>query len=168
MNITRTITSLLLLVLPAVAGDNPMTSMLAKHWQTSKEFTIAVAEQMPAENYSFKPNPAQMSFGEQMAHIASANAFFFSIPGGAKSPIGKPADYEKATVIKMLNDSFDYCANLLPAFTPEQLHKTYDSPDGKMTGIEIILFALDHTTHHRGQTEVYLRVKNIKPTDYRY
>jgi uncharacterized damage-inducible protein DinB len=164
--------ALLLLALglaPLVAQENPLMSKLAAHWKTSKEFTIAVANQMPAENYSFKPNPEQMSFGEQMAHIAGANAYFYALMNGDKPPSSeKPANFEKATVVKMLNDSFDSTAKILSQATPEQLHKTYKTPDGEMTGFELILFAMDHTTHHRGQCEVYLRVKNIKPTDYRF
>lgn len=160
--------SVAMLAAPLFAQENPLLAKLATHWNTSKQFTLAVAEQMPPADYSFKPNAAEMSFGEQMAHIASANAYFFSILSGDKSPIGKPADFQKTTVEKMLNDSFDYCAGILPKLSDEQLHKTYETPDGKMTGIEVILFALDHTSHHRGQTEVYLRVKNIKPTDYQF
>lgn len=150
------------------AQENPMMAKLADHWKTSKQFTLAVADQMPPGDYSFKPNPEQMSFGEQMAHIATSNGYFFSLLAGEKSPIGKPADYQKATIAKLLNDSYDYCAAIFPKLTAEQLHKTYETPDGKMTGFEIILFAMDHTSHHRGQTEVYLRVKNIKPTDYQF
>ena len=157
-----------LAVAPVFAQENPLMAKLATHWNTSKTFTLAVADQMPTADYSFKPNAAEMSFGEQMAHIATANAYFFSAITGEKSPIAKPADYTKATVMKLLGDSFDYCAAIMPKLTAEQLHNTYDTPDGKMTGIEIILFAMDHTAHHRGQTEVYLRVKNIKPTDYQF
>ena len=160
--------SLLIVVAAPLLAQSTVKDALIKHWKTSGEFTIAVAEAMPADSYNFRPNPAEMSFGEQMAHIATANAYFFSVLTGEKSPIGKPADYQKATVEKLLNDSFDYCAAMFPKLTDEQLHKTYDTPDGKMTGIEVILFSMDHTAHHRGQTEVYLRVKNIKPTDYQF
>src|ERR1700682_5899123 len=124
--------ALLLLALgiaPLVAQENPMRDRLAAHWKTSKEFTIAVANQMPAESYSFKPNPEQMSFGEQMAHIATSNAYFYSLLTGEKPPVGKPADYEKATVLKLLNDSSDYTAKVLSQATPEPLHNTYKTPD---------------------------------------
>jgi uncharacterized damage-inducible protein DinB len=157
-----------LLAAPMFAEDNPLLSTLAAHWKTSKEFTLAVADQMPAESYNFKPNPEQMSFGEQMSHIAGANAYFFSLMTTGKPRMDKPANMEKATVMKTLADSFDYCAKILPTLTPEQLHKIYDTPDGKLSGFEIVLFSLEHTTHHRGQTEVYLRVKGIKPADYRF
>src|SRR5580704_14695140 len=100
----RLTTSLLIgaaLVLPALAQDE-INAKLAGHWKTSKKYMIALAEQMPAADYSFKPNAAEMSFGEQMAHIAGANSFFFATLSGQKDPIAKPANFEKATVLKML------------------------------------------------------------------
>ena len=61
----------------AVAG-NDFKTLFAKHWQISKEFTLAVAEAMPAEYYNFKPNPEEMSFGELMNHIAQSNSEAFA------------------------------------------------------------------------------------------
>jgi len=37
---------------------------LARHWKTSGGFTVAVAEKMPADGYTFKPNPEEMTFGQ--------------------------------------------------------------------------------------------------------
>lgn len=145
-------------------GDHNLTN----HWKTSKEFTLAVAGQMPAESYDFKLTPAQMSFGEQMAHIAESNGYFFSTVKGEKSPVKKPATLDKASVLKMLNESFDYSAAVLAAVTPEQLHKSQKGEGGEMTGAEMIMLAFDHTTHHRSACEMYLRAKNITPTDYRF
>jgi len=150
----------------AFAGD--ATQSMAAHWKKSKEYTLAIAEQMPAADYGFKPNPEEMSFGEQMAHIAGADGYFLSVLSGGKPPAGKPANFEKATVIALLNTSFDYAIHAVENATPAQLAKTYKTPDGEMTGTEIVYFGLDHTTHHRGQCVVYLRVKGIKPADYRY
>ena len=49
-----------------------------RDWQISKQFTIDVAAAMPADLYSYKPNPEEMSFGEQMIHIAVSNVFRFN------------------------------------------------------------------------------------------
>ena len=163
----------LLLVLayaPAFAGDSGETALrdkLAGHWKTSKEYTLAIAEQMPAESYSFKPNADQMTFGEQMAHIAGSNMYFISLIKGEKPPANSK-NFEKAAVLKMLNESFDTFAKGMSSLTAEQLQKTHKTPDGAMSGLEVIQFAMDHTTHHRGQCIVYLRVKGIKPADYRF
>ena len=163
----------LLLVLacaPAFAADSGETGLrdrLAGHWKTSKEYTLAIADQMPAVSYDFKPNADQMTFGQQMAHIAGANLYFMSIITGAKLP-AEPKEFGKVAVSQMLNESFDAFAKGMSSLTAEQLKKTYKTPDGDMSGLEVLQFCMDHTTHHRGQCIVYLRVKGIKPADYRF
>ena len=48
---------LVLLTVPALGAENDPKTMFAKHWQVAKEFSLAVAEAMPAEGYDFKPSP---------------------------------------------------------------------------------------------------------------
>jgi uncharacterized damage-inducible protein DinB len=167
----RFMTTLLLgvaLVLPVMAQDEGIPTVFVDHWKTSKKYMLALAEQMPAADYAFKPNPAEMSFGEQMAHIAGSNSFFFATLSGLKDPIAKPTNFDKATVLKTLNDSYDFCIAALAGLKHERMFQTFDSPAGKMTGMELLLLATDHTAHHRGQCIVYLRAKNIKPADYQF
>lgn len=52
--------------------------------------------------------------------------------------------------------------------TPAQLTKTYDSEEGKLTGVELLMALLDHTTHHRASAEMYLRTKGITPVEYEF
>jgi len=156
------------LVLPVMAQEGGIPAVIVDHWKTSKKYMLALAEQMPAEDYSFKPNPAEMSFGEQMAHIAGANSFFIATLSGQKDPIAKPTKFDKASVLKTLNDSYDFVIAALTGLDHERMHQTFDSPAGKMTGVELLLLATDHTAHHRGQCIVYLRAKNIKPADYQF
>ncbi|MGB6719645.1 MAG: hypothetical protein WBE72_02535 [Terracidiphilus sp.] len=42
-------------------AENDFKALFAKHWQISEEFTLAVAEAMPAESHDFKPNPEEMT-----------------------------------------------------------------------------------------------------------
>ena len=156
------------LMLPAFAQDNGIPTVLVDHWKTSKKYVLALADQMPAAEYGFKPNPEEMSFGEQLAHIAGANSFFFATLSGQKDPIAKPTKFDKASVLKTLNDSYDFCIAALAGLDHERMMQTFDSPAGKMTGMELLLLATDHTAHHRGQIIVYLRLKSIKPTEYRF
>jgi uncharacterized damage-inducible protein DinB len=145
-------------------------------WQVSKEFTIEVAEAMPADLYSFKPNPEEMTFGEQMIHIAGANVYRFHEITGIEPPsafnLAKPPAMDKATVLKLLGQSFDYVIDVLPKITPEQLQHTWHIPDWKgrpdPDGRAMIMNMFVHTAHHRAQCEVYLRVKGIKPPVYRF
>ena len=59
----------------AACGGNYLAlsfDMASNDWRISKQFTIAVAEKMPAELYDFKATPEERTFGEQMAHIAGS------------------------------------------------------------------------------------------------
>ncbi|MBV9157708.1 MAG: hypothetical protein JO097_15700 [Acidobacteriaceae bacterium] len=48
------------------------------------------------------------------------------------------------------------------------MHKSYTSEEGTMTGIDLVLMALDHSTHHRASAEMYLRAKGITPPTYEF
>jgi uncharacterized damage-inducible protein DinB len=145
-------------------------------WQISKQFTLGVANAMPAEFYNFKPNPDEMTFGEQMVHLAGSNIFRFNQITGIQPPFpfdpGKPAAADKQSVLKMLDQSFDYVISVLPQITPEQLKRTWHIPSWKgrpdPDGRAMILNMFVHTAHHRAQCDVYLRAKGIKPPDYEF
>jgi len=145
-------------------------------WQISKQFTIEVAQAMPAESYNFKPNADEMTFGEQMIHIAGSNVYRFNEITGIKPPFpldaDKPLPSDKENVLKLLDQSFDYVIGALPKITPEQLQRTWHIPSWKgrndPDGRTMILNMFVHTAHHRAQCEVYLRAKGIKPPDYTF
>jgi uncharacterized damage-inducible protein DinB len=164
----RLLVILAALAIPALCADETLIPMLTKHWQTSKAYTIAMAEAMPADGYASQPNPDEMTFAQQLAHLAGANALFFSKITGTPSPVGKPEKLDKASVIKMLNDSYDYVIKSMASLTPEQLGKEVDLGFAKMTGLEAIMSAMVHTAHHRGQCVVYLRVKGLRPAGYKF
>jgi uncharacterized damage-inducible protein DinB len=144
--------------LPAFSQENKMTQMLAKHWKTSRDLTLAVAEAMPESGYTFKPNAGEMSYGELMVHIALAQANYASRAAGEKSPLQKPEATDKATAIKLLNDSYSYCIGKIEALNDDKLSAAAEPLWGGFT----------HTAHHRGQAEVYLRVKDITPPTYKF
>ena len=150
-------------------------SEFVQDWKISKQFTLDVANAMPTEFYSFKPNPDEMTFGEQIVHMAGANAFRFAQITGSKPPFvfdpGKmPTD--KPSAVKMLEESFDYVLSVLPGITPEQLKRTWHIPSWKgrndPDGRAMILNMFVHTAHHRAQCEVYMRAKGIQPPDYTF
>jgi uncharacterized damage-inducible protein DinB len=166
-----------LLALTAPLFGQSAKDLFAKHWAKSKEFTLAVAEAMPAEQYSFRPNEVEMSFGQLMAHIATSNNGAFATVSGEKAPVAPekivagrkdPAAIDKATAIKYLTESFDFCLKLMSSL-PESTLSAEQGPEGrKMMGYERIWSYFTHTAHHRGQAEVYLRVKGIKPPAYTF
>jgi uncharacterized damage-inducible protein DinB len=149
-------------------GPSKYSAEFVKHWKTARELTLAVADAMPAENYDFKPNPEEMSFGEQMAHIAQANDSYCARMSGGKSPFVKPEKFDKAAVMKLVGESFDYCSEVITPLSDDQLSEM-KGPEGRQVSVrELTGGVLVHMAHHRGQTEVYLRLKNIKPPAYKF
>ena len=184
MRISPSMSAVALLALTAIASgvfaQSTVKDTLAKHWKTSGEFTVAVAEAMPAEDYNFKPNPDEMSFGQVMAHIAMADRGACANASGLPAPelpekiaawgkaTGVKPDIDKETAVPFLKDTFAFCDKAIASMTPEQLDKVVGPANRKMTGFEWLWAYFTHTAHHRGQAEVYLRVKGIKPPDYRF
>ena len=137
-------------------------------WRTSKNFTLAVAEAMPAESYDYKPNPEELSFGQLMVHIAAQNSDSCASATGTK-PLAEPAATDRPTAIKFLTETFDKCAKELDAMPPEQLNKEVYKFQGKpVLASEALWYTFTHMAHHRGQAEVYLRMENMKPPAYRF
>jgi len=137
----------------------------AKHFGALSKLSVAVAQAMPAEQYGFRPHPESMDFGQLMSHIATTNYQFCAGLKDADLPdLPSPAD--KDAVVKFVSDSFDYCSAVIPNLTEEQLTKTHNSPDGRLPGREILLAMYIHVAHHRGQAEIYLRDKGIRPPSY--
>jgi hypothetical protein len=64
----------------------PATAQAVPHGEGAKQFTLDVANAMPAEFYDFRPSAEEMTFGEQMAHIADGNVFRFEQITGVQPP----------------------------------------------------------------------------------
>jgi len=156
-----------LAMLPAAAQSN-FQATIVKHLTTSRDFTLKVAEAMPAADYGYKLTPPQMSFAEQMTHLSQGLVYFLSQFSGEKPNPGKPKSESKEDVVAFVRQSFDNAIATVQKLTPEQLEKTYKSEAGTSTGTELLLGMLDHTTHHRASAEMYLRSKGITPPEYQY
>jgi uncharacterized damage-inducible protein DinB len=157
-----------LVAAPLAAEGGNVKAMFLKHWQTAKEFTLAVADAMPAEGYDFKPNPEEMSFGRLMIHIADQNSDSCASATGTE-PLEAPTATDKHTAIQFLNDTFDKCAREVGALPPEQwTREAYKFQGQPVTAQEALWYTFTHMAHHRGQAEVYLRVRNIKPPAWRF
>ena len=171
-------TLLLALTIPVVAQTTVKDAMV-KHWKTSADFTIAVAKAMPAGHYSFKPAPEEMSFGQLMAHIAGVNQGACANASGLARPALTPkiaewskdtlkVEIDRETALTFLASSFEFCNTAVEAMTAERFDKVTGPANRNLTGFEWLWGYFTHTAHHRGQAEVYLRVKGIKPPDYAF
>ncbi len=168
----KTLCILLALVTSGVssvlAQDSSFQATVAKHLRISRDFSLKVAEAMPEDGYDFKLTPAQMSFGGQLTHMSQGLTYYLSSFAGEMPHTQKPKSDSKADVIAFIKVSFDEAIAKVSKLTPDQLSKSYKSQEGSMTGLELLLGMLDHTTHHRASAEMYLRAKGITPPEYQF
>jgi uncharacterized damage-inducible protein DinB len=109
-----------------------------------------------------------MSFAQQMVHLSQALSVFVSPFSGQDPKPSKPASMSKKDVIAFIGTSYDAAIAQVSKLTPEQISKTYQSEEGSMTGLELLMAMLDHSTHHRASAEMYLRAKGITPAEYQF
>jgi len=150
----------------AAKAQASATGEYAKHFAALSQLSVAVAKAMPPDQYGFRPHPESMDFGQLMSHIATTNYQFCAGLKDSDTP-KLPSPIVKDDVVKFLSDSFDYCSGVISSLSEEQLRNAHNSPDGRLSGREVLLAMYIHVAHHRGQAEIYLRDKGIKPPPYR-
>jgi uncharacterized damage-inducible protein DinB len=136
-----------------------VVQQLQARWIASSDYTRAVAEQMPGDKYSFRPTPEQMAFAQQLLHIAEQNQLIFHEMLGIAPPDTKQGAAAKADVMARLKETTATGLDVL------QKHSARSTDVAVL--INGMMLALDHTTHHRGQAIVYLRLNGVTPPEYR-
>ncbi len=107
--------SALVLLLPLAASAQGGPESVSKHFNrfvaSHTKILIDAAEAMPADKYSFKPTPAQWTFGKIIAHMAGDNRITCSAIAGApadKSP-EPSATASKDELVAALKSSLTFC-----------------------------------------------------------
>src|SRR5438034_2036277 len=115
-----------LLLLPRVSSaqqSNPVADAFRDYAKQSAKNLIAAAEEFPADKYSFKPTPAQMSVADIIVHLARGNDFFCSSLGGGKAPTRTKvaATDSKDMLVARLKETFAYCSTALATVDDSKL-----------------------------------------------
>lgn len=145
-----------------------MAAVVKSMHATIRRNLAEAAENMPTEEYVFKPTPQVRSFGELIGHVAGANFFFCSQAKAEQSPA--TANYEKATgkaaLVKALNDSLAYCDDAYAAATDANFSGLVRiaGPGNKQAARgAVLVFNTTHNNEHYGNIVVYLRLKGHVP-----
>ena len=104
-----------LFVSQPASAQTDIKAIVVKHLTTSRDFTLKVADQMPEADYGFKLTPPQMSFAEQMAHLASDQAGLLAPFSTEKPKPSKPASMSKKDVMAFVRQSFDQSIATCPS-----------------------------------------------------
>jgi len=152
---------------PAVGTLMSPSATYGKLLSGMEQEFVSAAEAMPEDKYNFAPPPTAgefkgvRTFGEQVKHVAEANAYFFHDP--SKPLVDTRPDFEKlktkAEIVKALKDSFVQAHAYVDSITPENAYVM--TANGTRAGMAA--FGIAHFMDHYGQIVVYLRMNGIVP-----
>ncbi len=133
-----------------------------------KKYT-ELAESIPADKYTWRPEPGARSVSELFLHVASAN---YGIPtmmtGTAPAPDFQREGFEKSTtdkakIIEQLNKSFAYALATVQKMSNADFAKAEKKLGPDANDGDVIYLLVTHNHEHLGQSIAYARMNGITP-----
>ena len=141
------------------AQNNLTSTMTQRYFSSVRKNLEASAEAMPADKYSFRLTPDQMTFGQWLIHSIERNYTDCATLKGEPVPdLQKQAAAlkDKPEISKALKDSFAYCAAALETLDDQ---KVISSPQMSYAFMHIAV----HNNEIYGNVVGYLRFSGIVP-----
>lgn len=128
---------------------------------------LELAEAMPAETYSWRPEENVRSVGEVYTHIAQANYMMLNSLG-VSAPEGVDVEAigsltEKDEIVQALGESITFVLAAVKDLPEEKLSESVELFGRTTTGEGVLVFILNHTSEHIGQSIAYARMNNVTP-----
>jgi uncharacterized damage-inducible protein DinB len=149
---------------------------LAESFRTVRKNTLAIAEEIPEDQYGFKVTPEVMSVGEVLAHLAISPMWQIALHGSkidkvdfaffaarlATAKMEEQALVTKADIVRTLEDHGETFAAFLDGLDEAALQETVAFPPpvqpSTKSRFEMLLGPKEHEMHHRGQLMLVQRM----------
>jgi hypothetical protein len=145
---------------------NPVSDAVRTLVAQHGKLMVAAAEEMPADKYSYRPTPEQMTFGHLVMHIAESNDFLCSKISGMQAPAGaKLAETDpKDKLVGAIRDSFSFCSSALEKVDDSGLGQTMPFFGGRtVTKAFVMINLTDDLYDHYSAQAAYLRLNGQLP-----
>jgi hypothetical protein len=162
------LTMVLLLAATAFAQEkNPVSTVLREILARQQNNLTAAVEEMPADKYSFKPTPAQMTFGHLVEHMVNSNLELCAKAGDAAPPphVSRVKETDgKDKLVSALKTSFNFCNTALAHADDSHLADPIELFGGKQGPRAFAYFALTNDwADHYSAAAMYLRLNGLLP-----
>ena len=150
---------------------NPVSDAARARLAREPKHLIAAAELLSADKYSFRPTPAQMTFGDLIAHIVQTNVFLCAATSATPAPMS-PVELKKIAgtdgkdaLVAAMKKSFDYCtegfAKLQDSALTEEA-SLFGQKTGMSRGAALVTILVDWADHYSTAAS-YLRLNDLLP-----
>jgi DinB superfamily len=151
---------------PAQTEANPVSAAVRSNLERNSKNIVAAVDEMPADKFSYRPTPEQITFGHLVMHMATSNFRLCSAISGMGTPkMDELTETDpKEKLAGALKSSFDFCT--------QALAKTDDSKLGEVVltrgnfsltrAAAMIALTNDFADHYSGAA-MYLRLNGLLP-----
>lgn len=172
MRTTITLAALVLCTAVTAAAQTPAPSAVAgvrELWQTSRDYVLAAAEQVPESEYAYRPTPDVRTLGQLFTHVAGSQRMLCAMARGEKNDFGAIGT-TKAEIVAALRASNDYCARAYTTSDADAMQRAApsDSVSAALFGTtrtRFYVLALNawHDNEHYGNIVTYMRLRGMVP-----
>ena len=148
---------------PVGANSSVVSAVRQMEERYAKNLTGA-ADEMPADKYSYRPTPEQITYAHLMTHVAEANNGLCSAIAGDSHSVKLSENDSKDTLAKAVRDSFAYCSQVLDKTDDSGLGQAVTSGNGQTSTRAALLIRLTAAwADHYSAAAMYLRLNNLLP-----
>ena len=149
----------------AQSNGNPLSTVTKMVYGMTKNDLLKSAEEMPEENYSFKPVDTVRTFGQLVGHVADAQYEFCApvVGDGQQIPGIEKSKTSKADLIQALKDAFAYCDSAYSGMTDAHAADMVKFFGREMPKLGVLGINNGHNYEHYGNMVTYLRIKGLVP-----
>ena len=147
-------------------AQSSVAEQLRLQWTASRRQIVAIAEAMPESKFQFKATPEVRSFGEIVAHIPGQGMTWMETVAGVAQPEAAErydALQDRADILKVLSEYFDYGSKALAAMTDQQALEVVPFGRRQVPRWVIVMQAIGHNKEHYGNLVTYMRLTGIVP-----
>jgi len=152
---------------PAAAAPvkDPVTAALKMLLPTRQKNVLAAIDAMPADKFSYKPTPDQMTFGHLVVHIIESNnglcAKAADVPAPKAEEVKDTDSKDKLAVAAKA--SFDFCTDAIGKMSDAKLGDSIELFGKQFPRAMAALGVASSLADHYGAAAMYLRLNNILP-----
>ena len=151
---------------PAGPVKDPVTASLRMLMPRQQKNILAAIDAMPADKFSYKPTPDQMSFAHLVVHIAESNnglcAKVADVPAPKVDELKETDSKEK--LLAAAKASFDFCSEALSKMDDSKMGDSVELFGGRQFPRAMgALGMASGWADHYGAAAMYLRLNGILP-----
>ena len=150
---------------PAPQTLTPAADVL-RSYTGLKTNILKAAQNMPAENYSYRPTPDIRTFARVANHVTEAqfrSCGTLNATAPASIPKAPPETADKATIVAALQASFAECDKALAALTETNMLEKFTIGTTTRARISVLWATVAHDDEQYATLALYMRLKGLTP-----